>query len=79
MTLQLDPKKRDVSNWASRIDPLLTPSSARACFDATPELNRQSQFSRYRNRSSIAEDRDVSPELDYDTTVDMQVAVTYLS
>ena len=55
------PRRRDVSDWASRIDPLLTPSSARARFDATPELNRQSQFSRYRNRSSSAEDRDVSP------------------
>ena len=55
------PRRGDVSDWASRIDPLLTPSSARARFDATPELNRQSQFSRYRNRSSIVEDRDVSP------------------
>ena len=53
--------RRDVSDWASRIDPLLTPSSARARFDATPELNRQSQFSRYRNRSSSAEDKDFSP------------------
>ena len=55
------PRRRDVSDWASRIDPLLTPSSARARFDATPELNRQSQFSLYRNHSSSAEDRDVSP------------------
>ena len=55
------PRRRDVSDWASRIDPLLTPSSARARFDATPELNRQNQFSRYRNRSSSAEDRDVYP------------------
>ena len=55
------PRRGDVSDWASRIDPLLTPSSARARFHATPELNRQSQFSRYQNRSSSAEDGDVSP------------------
>ena len=55
------PRTGDVSDWASRIDTPLTPSSARARCDATPELNRQSQFSRYRNRSSSAEDRDVSP------------------
>ena len=58
------PKKRDVSDWASRIDNLLTPDRSTARFEVTPEVNRQSHFSRYRSsrdRSSSVEDRDVSP------------------
>ena len=58
------PKKRDVSDWASRIDNLLTPDRLTAGFEATPKVNRQSHFSRYcssRDHSSIDEDRDVSP------------------
>ena len=58
------PKKRDVSDWASRIDNLLTPDRSTARFEVTPDVNRQSHFSRYRSsrdRSSSVEDRDVSP------------------
>ena len=58
------PRKRDVSDWASRIDNLLTPDRSTARFEVTPEVNRQSHFSRYRSsrdRSSSVEDRDVSP------------------
>ena len=57
-------KKRDVSDWASRIDNLLTPERSTARFEATSEVNRYSHFSRYRSsrdRSSSVEDRDVSP------------------
>ena len=58
------PKKRDVSDWVSKIDNLLTPERSTACFEITPEVNRSSHFSRYlrsRNRSSSVYDRDVSP------------------
>ena len=58
------PSKRDVSDWASRIDNLLTPDRSTARFEVTPEVNRQSHFSQYRSsqdRSSSVEDRDVSP------------------
>ena len=58
------PKKRDVSDWASRIDNLVTSDRSTARFEVTPEVNRQSHFSRYRSsqdRSSSVEDRDVSP------------------
>ena len=58
------PKKRDVSDLASRIDNLLTPERSTARFEVTPELNRHGHFSQYsssRDRSSSVEDRDVSP------------------
>ena len=58
------PKRRYVSVWASRINNLLTPDRSTARFEVTPEVNRQSHFSRYRtsrDRSSSVEDRDVSP------------------
>ena len=58
------PKKRDVQDWAIRIDNLLTPERTTARFEVTPEVNRHSHFSRYRNsreRSSSVEDRDVFP------------------
>ena len=58
------PKKRDVSEWASRIDILLTPERSTARFEVTPEVNRHSHFSRYRSsrdQSSSVEDRDVFP------------------
>ena len=58
------PKKRGASDWASRIDLLLTPDRSTARFEATPEVNRHSHFTRYRNsrdRSSSVQDRDVSP------------------
>ena len=58
------PKKRDVSDWASRIHNLLTPDRSTARFEATPEMSRHSHFPRYRSsqdRSSSVEDRDVSP------------------
>ena len=61
------PKERDVSDWASRIDNLLTPERSTALFEVTPEMNRHSHFSRYRSsrdRSSSVEDRDVSPRAD---------------
>ena len=65
ITLQLDLRgKRDGSEWASRISHLLTPDRSTARFEVTPEVNRYSHFSRYRNsrdRSSSVEDRDVSP------------------
>ena len=57
-------QKRDVSDWASRIDNLLTPDRSTARFEVTPDVNRQSHFSRNRSsrdRSSRVEDRDVSP------------------
>ena len=56
-------KKRDVSDWASRIDIFLTPERTTARFEVTPEVNRQSHFLRYRSsrdRSSSVEDRGVS-------------------
>ena len=43
------PKKRDVSDWASRIDNLLTPERSTARFEATPEVNRYSHILRYRS------------------------------
>ena len=43
------PKKRDVFEWASRIDNLLTPDRSTARFEVTPEVNSQSHFSRYRS------------------------------
>ena len=58
------PKKRDVSDWASRIDNLLTPERSTARFEVTPEVNRHSHFSQYRSsrdRSSNVEDQYVSP------------------
>ena len=58
------PKKRDVSDWASRIDYLPTLERPTARFEVTPEVNRHTHFSRYRSsrdRSSSVEDRDVSP------------------
>ena len=59
------PKKRDVSDWASSIENLLTTERSTACFEVTPEVNRHSHFSRYRSsqdRSSSVEDRYVSPK-----------------
>ena len=77
------PKKRDVSDWASRIDNLLTSERTTTRFEVTPEVNRHSHFSRYRSsrdQSSSVEDPDVSPELVYyDTTLAIQVAVAYQS
>ena len=58
------PKRRDVSDWASRIDNLLTPDRSTARIEITHEVNRQSHFSGYRSsrdRSSSVEDREVSP------------------
>ena len=55
--------KGDVSDCASRIDNHLTTDRTTARFEATLEVYRHSHFSRYRsscNRSSSAEDRDVS-------------------
>ena len=43
------PKKRDVSDWVSRIDNFLTPERSRARFEVTPEVNRHSHFSQYRS------------------------------
>ena len=63
-SLNWTPTKRDVSDWASRIDNPLTPDRSTARFEVIPEVNRQSHFSRYRSsrdRSSSVEDRDVSP------------------
>ena len=42
-------KKRDVSDWASRIDNLLTPERSTARFEVTHEISSHSHFSRYRN------------------------------
>ena len=58
------PKKKDVSDWASRIDNLLTPERSTTRFAVTPEVNRNSHFSRYRSlrdRSSSVEDREIFP------------------
>ena len=59
------PKKRDFSDWASRIDNLLTPDRSTAHFEVTPKVNRQSHFSRYRgsrDQSSSVEDQEISPK-----------------
>ena len=59
-------KKRDVSDWDSRTDHLLTPDRSTAQFEANPEVNKHSHFSRYRSsrdRSSNIENQDVPPEL----------------
>ena len=56
------PKKRDVSDWASKIDNFLTPDQSRARYEVTPKVNRHSQFLRYRSSrdlSSRVEDQDV--------------------
>ena len=61
------PKEADVSDWASCINNLLTRERSTARFEATPEVDRQSHFLRYRSsrdRSSSVEDRDVSPRAD---------------
>ena len=61
------PKKRDVSDWASRIDNLLTSERSTARFEVTPEVNRCCRFSQNRSsrdRSSSVEERDVSPRAD---------------
>ena len=61
--LNWTPKKKDVSDWASRIESLLRPERSTARFETTAEVNRQSHFSRYRSsrdRSSSVEDRYVS-------------------
>ena len=68
----LIPKKRYVSDWASRIDNLLTPEQTTARYKVTPEVNRYSHFSRYRSsrgQSSSVEDQGVSPRagLHYNT------------
>ena len=59
------PKKKDVSDWASRIINLLTPERSKAPVEVTPKVNRfYSHLSRYRSsrdRSSSVEDRDVFP------------------
>ena len=77
------PKKRDVSDWASRIDNLLTPDRSTARFEATPEVKRSSHFSKYRSsrdRSLSVEERAFSPKrVCYDTTVGTRVAVAYQS
>ena len=41
------PKTREVSDWASRIDQLLTPDRSSARFELTLEMNSHSHFSRY--------------------------------
>ena len=42
-------KKRDVSDWAIRIDNLLTPDRSTARFELTLEVARHSHFSQYRS------------------------------
>ena len=57
------PEKRDVSDWARRIDNVLAPDRSTDRFKVTPEVNRHSHFTRYRSsrdRSSSVEDRHVS-------------------
>ena len=76
------PKKRDDWDWASRIDNLLTPERSTARFEATPEVNRYSHFSRYRSSRDdpqVLKTETLPPELGYDTTMGTQVAVTYQS
>ena len=43
------PKERNISDWASTIDNLLTPERSTARFEVTPEVNRHSHLSRYRS------------------------------
>ena len=76
------PKKKNVSDWVSRIDNLLIPERSTARFEVTPEVNRHSHFSHYRssrNRTSSVEDRDVFPRAVNDTTLSIQALVTYQS
>ena len=73
-------KKIDVSDWACRIVNLLAPERSTARFETTPEVNRQSHFSRYRSsrdRCSSPRDREVSPELVYDISLAIQLVVTF--
>ena len=56
-------KKKDVSDWASRIDKLLTPYGSAARFEVIPEVNRHSHFTQYpssQDHYSSVEDQDVS-------------------
>ena len=75
-------RRTDVTNWASRND-ILNPDRSTAHFEATPEVNRHSRFSRYRSsrdHSSSAEDRIGLPqELVSDRAVVIQITVTYQS
>ena len=76
------PKKRDVSDWASRIDNLLIPDRSTAPFEITPEVNRRSHLLGYRSsrdRSSGVEDRDVSLRAGLRYKQAIQIAVTYQS
>ena len=74
------PKKRDFSDWASRIDNLLTPERSTARFEVTPEVNRHSHFSRYcssRDQSSSVEDQDLFPRAGLRHNTGYSVAVAY--
>ena len=73
-----NPKKWDVSDWASRIDNLLTPDRSLVYFELTPEVNRRSHFSRYRS-PQVLKTGTLPPERVKNTAVVIQVAVTYQS
>ena len=63
-TFNCTPNKREVSDGVNSIDNLLTHDRSTARFEATPEVNRHSHFSRYRSSqdfSSSVEDREDSP------------------
>ena len=59
-------KKRDISDWASRIDHFLTPDRSTARFEVNPEMSRPGDFSRYRrlrHRSLIFQYQKISPRV----------------
>ena len=61
------PKKRNVSDWVSKIDQFLTPDRSTNRFEVTPEVNRHTNITRYRSSRDRSlpsvEDRDVSPRV----------------
>ena len=57
------PKKRDVSDWAVRIDNLLTPNRSTARFEVTPEVNRHSPI--HKTDPQVLKTGTIPPELVY--------------
>ena len=81
--LNSTPKRRDFSDWASRIDSFLTPDRSTARFEATLEKNMSSHFSRYRSSQSDSQvlktGRFPQDLVCYDTIVGTRVLVAYQS
>ena len=71
-------KKRDVSDWASRIDNLLTPERSTARFEATPEVNSH-DIAAHETDPQLLKTKTFHPELVYYTALAIHVVVTYQS